>query len=104
MVSDMHRTLVYGGIFMYPGNKKSPRGKVCCEKTVWQICMSRKMSSRQKLKLYTNLRSHDIFVKKLSSLAILKKNLALTSNICTDNNICIHFEYGVNAYGVDKFR
>lgn len=28
MVSDMHRTLVYGGIFMYPGNKKSPRGKV----------------------------------------------------------------------------
>ena len=28
MVSDMHRTLVYGGIFMYPGNKKNPRGKV----------------------------------------------------------------------------
>jgi len=28
MVSDMHRTLVYGGIFMYPGNKKSPRGKL----------------------------------------------------------------------------
>jgi len=29
---------------------------------------------------------------------MLKKNLALTSNISTDNNICIHFEYGVNAY------
>ncbi|XP_068741567.1 fructose-1,6-bisphosphatase isozyme 2-like [Montipora capricornis] len=28
MVSDMHRTLVYGGIFMYPGNKKNPRGKL----------------------------------------------------------------------------
>lgn len=28
MVSDMHRTLVYGGIFMYPENKKSPKGKL----------------------------------------------------------------------------
>lgn len=29
MVSDMHRTLKYGGIFMYPGTSKSPSGKVC---------------------------------------------------------------------------
>lgn len=28
MVSDMHRTLKYGGIFMYPSSKKSPSGKV----------------------------------------------------------------------------
>lgn len=28
MVADVHRTLVYGGIFMYPANKKSPNGKV----------------------------------------------------------------------------
>ncbi|XP_028407037.1 fructose-1,6-bisphosphatase 1-like [Dendronephthya gigantea] len=28
MVSDMHRTLVYGGIFMYPANSKSPEGKL----------------------------------------------------------------------------
>lgn len=28
MVADVHRTLVYGGIFMYPANKKSPSGKV----------------------------------------------------------------------------
>ncbi|XP_008518456.2 fructose-1,6-bisphosphatase 1 [Equus przewalskii] len=28
MVADVHRTLVYGGIFMYPANKKSPNGKL----------------------------------------------------------------------------
>ncbi|ERE80539.1 fructose-1,6-bisphosphatase isozyme 2-like protein [Cricetulus griseus] len=28
MVADVHRTLVYGGIFMYPANQKSPKGKV----------------------------------------------------------------------------
>lgn len=34
MVADVHRTLVYGGIFLYPANKKSPSGKVstCLEK------------------------------------------------------------------------
>lgn len=28
MVSDVHRTLLYGGIFMYPDDKKSPKGKL----------------------------------------------------------------------------
>nr|1BK4_A Chain A, Protein (fructose-1,6-bisphosphatase) [Oryctolagus cuniculus] len=28
MVADVHRTLVYGGIFLYPANKKSPDGKL----------------------------------------------------------------------------
>lgn len=28
MVADVHRTLVYGGIFLYPANQKSPKGKV----------------------------------------------------------------------------
>ncbi|KAK3604684.1 hypothetical protein CHS0354_009296 [Potamilus streckersoni] len=28
MVADVHRTLVYGGIFMYPGTKESPNGKL----------------------------------------------------------------------------
>ena len=28
MVADMHRTLKYGGIFMYPASTKSPTGKV----------------------------------------------------------------------------
>ncbi|KAG9355149.1 hypothetical protein JZ751_001862 [Albula glossodonta] len=27
MVADVHRTLVYGGIFLYPANVKSPKGK-----------------------------------------------------------------------------
>lgn len=30
MVSDVHRTIAYGGIFLYPANEKSPKGKVCC--------------------------------------------------------------------------
>jgi fructose-1,6-bisphosphatase I len=28
MVSDVHRTLLYGGIFMYPADKNSPKGKL----------------------------------------------------------------------------
>uniref|UniRef100_UPI00398F7EE8 fructose-1,6-bisphosphatase isozyme 2-like isoform X2 n=1 Tax=Pristiophorus japonicus TaxID=55135 RepID=UPI00398F7EE8 len=28
MVADVHRTLKYGGIFMYPANTKSPKGKL----------------------------------------------------------------------------
>ena len=28
LVADFHRTLLYGGIFMYPGNRKNPRGKL----------------------------------------------------------------------------
>ena len=28
MVADMHRTLKYGGIFLYPATSKSPTGKV----------------------------------------------------------------------------
>ncbi|XP_043915733.1 fructose-1,6-bisphosphatase isozyme 2-like [Protopterus annectens] len=28
MVADIHRTIVYGGIFLYPANKKSPKGKL----------------------------------------------------------------------------
>jgi len=28
MVADVHRTLLYGGIFMYPGDSKSPDGKL----------------------------------------------------------------------------
>ncbi|XP_057688770.1 fructose-1,6-bisphosphatase 1-like [Corythoichthys intestinalis] len=28
MVADVHRTLMYGGIFLYPGNSKSPEGKL----------------------------------------------------------------------------
>ncbi len=28
MVADVHRTLLYGGIFLYPGDSKSPQGKL----------------------------------------------------------------------------
>jgi fructose-1,6-bisphosphatase I len=28
LVADLHRTLLYGGIFMYPGDRKNPRGKL----------------------------------------------------------------------------
>lgn len=28
MVADVHRTLIYGGIFLYPAHKKSPNGKL----------------------------------------------------------------------------
>lgn len=28
MVADVHRTFLYGGIFLYPGSKSAPKGKV----------------------------------------------------------------------------
>jgi len=28
MVADVHRTLLYGGIFLYPGDKKALKGKL----------------------------------------------------------------------------
>jgi fructose-1,6-bisphosphatase I len=28
MVGDVHRTLLYGGVFGYPGDKKNPNGKL----------------------------------------------------------------------------
>uniref|UniRef100_A0A7N4V1V9 Fructose-1,6-bisphosphatase 1 n=1 Tax=Sarcophilus harrisii TaxID=9305 RepID=A0A7N4V1V9_SARHA len=28
IVADVHQTLVYGGVFLYPANKKSPKGKL----------------------------------------------------------------------------
>jgi fructose-1,6-bisphosphatase len=28
MVADVHRTLMYGGIFAYPATKEAPKGKV----------------------------------------------------------------------------
>ena len=28
MVSDVHRTILYGGIYIYPADKKSPKGKL----------------------------------------------------------------------------
>lgn len=37
MVSDVHRTIAYGGIFMYPANEKSPKGKVGAGKSFQQF-------------------------------------------------------------------
>merc|ERR1711966_155346 len=28
MVADVHRTLLYGGVFLYPADKKAPKGKL----------------------------------------------------------------------------
>ena len=28
MVSDVHRTILYGGVYIYPADKKSPKGKL----------------------------------------------------------------------------
>lgn len=30
MVADIHRTLLYGGIYLYPADRKSPQGKLRC--------------------------------------------------------------------------
>eukprot|EP00962_Isochrysis_galbana_P043530 scaffold16601_cov91-Isochrysis_galbana.AAC.1 len=28
MVSDVHRTILYGGVYIYPADKKAPKGKL----------------------------------------------------------------------------
>jgi len=30
MVADIHRTILYGGVYLYPADKKSPKGKLRC--------------------------------------------------------------------------
>lgn len=30
MVADIHRTILYGGVYLYPADKKSPQGKLRC--------------------------------------------------------------------------
>lgn len=44
MVSDVHRTLLYGGIFLYPADRKSPKGElsggpssICLRLTVMRL-------------------------------------------------------------------
>ena len=35
MVADVHRTLVYGGIFLYPATSEAPNGKVMLD-NLWR--------------------------------------------------------------------
>ncbi len=37
MVADVHRTLLYGGSFLYPADKKSPNGKL---RLLYEVCSS----------------------------------------------------------------
>lgn len=50
MVSDVHRTIAYGGIFMYPANEKSPKGKVGGGKSFQQKKISHQKESGKKNK------------------------------------------------------
>lgn len=70
MVADVHRTLLYGGIFMYPGDKKSPSGKLRYVFGSWAIFLfyfffpSRSLSFIKysvTTKLYTNVLSKPLF-------------------------------------------
>lgn len=51
MVADVHRTLLYGGIFLYPADKKSPNGKLRYAKGNYTI----NFSLKQLLKFGGNL-------------------------------------------------
>ena len=35
MVADVHRTLLYGGIFLYPADKKTKSGKL---RLLYEVC------------------------------------------------------------------
>ena len=39
MVADVHRTLLYGGIFAYPADKKSKKGKLRVLYECWPMAM-----------------------------------------------------------------
>lgn len=36
MVADVHRTLLYGGVFLYPADEKSPNGKL---RLLYEVCV-----------------------------------------------------------------
>ena len=38
MVADVHRTLLYGGIFLYPADKKTKSGKL---RLLYEVCPAR---------------------------------------------------------------
>lgn len=62
MVADVHRTLVYGGIFMYPGTTEAPKGKVnglvfkraltctCSDTYIWLTSLLHVISSDLQMK------------------------------------------------------
>lgn len=58
MVADVHRTLVYGGIFLYPANDKSPKGKVS-----WRI-----HTNPQKVSDFRAILAHLSFIFSIKSL------------------------------------
>ncbi len=37
MVADVHRTLLYGGVFMYPADSKAKSGKL---RLLYEVCRS----------------------------------------------------------------
>ncbi|XP_053433290.1 fructose-1,6-bisphosphatase 1 isoform X2 [Nycticebus coucang] len=49
MVADVHRTLVYGGIFLYPANKKNPNGKALGE----FVLVEKDVKIKKKGKIYS---------------------------------------------------
>lgn len=56
MVADVHRTLKYGGIFMYPATKDSPQGKV----------FTQSLSDRSKVRLKRPSKSAQTITNRLS--------------------------------------
>lgn len=38
MVADVHRTILYGGIFMYPADRKATKGKL---RLLYEVCLTR---------------------------------------------------------------
>lgn len=36
MVADVHRTILYGGIFMYPADRKATKGKL---RLLYEVCV-----------------------------------------------------------------
>lgn len=48
MVSDIHRTLLYGGLFLYPADKKSPTGKKITSVTIFRVQSKTKPSHLRK--------------------------------------------------------
>lgn len=78
MVSDIHRTIAYGGIFMYPANEKSPKGKVTVyiydsktKKSNWIFFSRKSRDCRCKAYLKISRKVEFEYRKKKTSLCLI---------------------------------
>lgn len=107
MVADVHRTLVYGGIFMYPATTEAPKGKVWSLVLHMNVClvhlaMANNASACHQFRLADETGSHWIGHLGLSQIFLLPPKVKLIPRLCTASyevsKICTHSNSKVSDF------